>query len=147
MEETTRRAIMAITSFGALAAAGAQVPAAAQDRSVWDGVYTAEQAARGGPLYATECAACHGAELEGGEIAPPLEGREFVWKWNGLTVGDLFERLRVSMPLDAPSRVSRTQKADILAYLFSRNKFPVGESELASRTAWLNQIRFDAVKP
>lgn len=146
MKEMTRRAMMAITSLGALAAAGAQMPAAAQDRSVWDGVYTAEQAARGGLLYATECAACHGPELEGGETAPPLEGREFVWKWNGLTVGDLFERLRVSMPQDGPSRVSRTQKADILAYLFSRNKFPVGEADLASRTAWLNQIRFDAVK-
>lgn len=146
MKEMTRRAMMAITSLGALAAAGAQMPAAAQDRSVWDGVYTAEQAARGGLLYATECAPCHGSELEGGETAPPLEGREFVWKWNGLTVGDLFERLRVSMPQDGPSRVSRTQKADILAYLFSRNKFPVGEADLASRTAWLNQIRFDAVK-
>ncbi len=147
MKDMAHRAIVAITSFGALAAAGAQVPAAAQDRSVWDGVYTAEQAARGGPLYATECAACHGPELEGGEMAPPLEGREFVWKWNGLTVGDLFERLRVSMPLDGPSRVSGTQKADILAYLFSRNNFPVGKVDLASRTAWLNQIRFDAVKP
>lgn len=146
MKEMTRRVIMAITSLGALAAAGAQMPAAAQDRSVWDGVYTAEQAARGEPLYATECAACHGSELEGGETAPPLEGGEFVWKWNGLTVGDLFERLRVSMPQDGPSRVSRKQKADILAYLFSRNKFPVGEADLASRAAWLNQIRFDAVK-
>lgn len=147
MEEMTRRAMVAISSFGALALVGAQEPAAAQSRSVWDGVYTAEQAARGGTLYTTECAACHGPELEGGESAPPLEGREFVWKWNGLTVGDLFERLRVSMPQDGPSRVSRTQKADILAYLFSRNEFPVGEAELASRTAWLNWIRFDAVKP
>ena len=35
--------------------------------SVWDGVYTEEQAGRGQALYAKECASCHGASLSGGE--------------------------------------------------------------------------------
>ena len=39
-------------------------------RSVWDGVYTEEQAKRGNPLYQQECANCHGSQLNGGEAAP-----------------------------------------------------------------------------
>ena len=46
----------------------------AESRSVWDGVYTEEQARRGAALYGQECASCHGATLTGGESAPPLVG-------------------------------------------------------------------------
>jgi len=35
------------------------------ERSVWDGVYTAEQAKRGEALYANNCASCHGSALGG----------------------------------------------------------------------------------
>lgn len=129
---------------GSLAAQ--QVPAE-RGPSVWDGIYTAEQAQRGDPLYASECAYCHGPDLEGGELAPALEGSEFVWRWNGLTVGDLFERLRTSMPQDEPGRVSRRKKADVLAYILSRNEFPIGARELAFRTEMLAQIVFEAIKP
>ena len=91
------------------------------NRSVWDGVYTEEQAKRGQAVYAKECAACHGAELTGGESAPPLTGIAFLANWNGLTVGDLLERMRVSMPQDDPTRVSRQQHADIAAFLLAES--------------------------
>ena len=128
--------------FGAHDAVSAQ-----QTQSVWDGVYTEAQAMRGEPLYAQECAACHGPDLEGGEMAPGLSGGEFVWNWNGLSMGDLFERVRVSMPQDNPGKVSRQQKADILAFMLLRNEFPVGETELATRTERLSRILFEALKP
>src|SRR5882762_5843062 len=67
-------------------------------RSVWDGVYTQEQAERGHSLYNRHCASCHGDELAGGDVPPPLAGSGFLANWNGLTVGDLFERIRRSMP-------------------------------------------------
>src|SRR2546430_16270645 len=74
----------------------AQEPAGS--RSVWDGVYTEEQAKRGEPVYQKECAACHGAMMTGGESAPPLTGGGFQANWNGLTLGDLFDRIRKTMP-------------------------------------------------
>ena len=117
------------------------------NRSVWDGVYTEEQSKRGQALYAKECASCHGAELTGGESAPPLTGIGFLANWNGLTVGDLFERMRVSMPQDNPSRVSRQQHADILAYLLSANRFPSGKAELERQTEVLKLIKFESEKP
>ena len=133
---------MAISVYGA----GTGV-AARQAPSVWDGVYTAEQARRGEPLYQQSCAECHGADLAGGETAPGLDGGEFVWNWNGLSVGDLFERLRISMPQGVPSSVSRQEKADILAFLFEANGFPAGDTELANRTAMLAGIGFLAAQP
>jgi S-disulfanyl-L-cysteine oxidoreductase SoxD len=116
-------------------------------RSVWDGVYTSEQAKRGATLYANNCASCHGSALNGGESAPPLAGGEFFANWNGLTVGDLFERIRVSMPADNPGKLSREQDADILAYMLSMNQFPEGKTELDHRTEVLKQILFEATKP
>jgi quinoprotein glucose dehydrogenase len=119
----------------------------AQARSVWDGVYTKEQAKRGDKLYHGQCASCHGEMLTGGEAAPPLAGGEFLSNWNGLTVGDLFERIRISMPQDHPGRLSRQENADILAYVLSVNKFPAGKTELQQRTEVLKEIRFEATRP
>src|SRR5215467_6958145 len=133
---------------GARAAYG-QEPAGSrgQPRSVWDGAYTKEQAKRGDEAYHRQCASCHGATLAGGEAAPPLAGGEFLSTWNGLTLGDLFERIRISMPQDHPGKLSREQNADILSYILSVNKFPAGKSELPHQTELLKEIRFEASKP
>jgi S-disulfanyl-L-cysteine oxidoreductase SoxD len=117
------------------------------DRSVWDGVYTAEQAKRGEALYANNCASCHGSALGGGESAPPLSGGEFFANWNGLTLGDLFDRIRVSMPADRPGKLSREQTADVLAFMLSMDQFPAGKMELEHQSEVLKQIRFESEKP
>lgn len=116
-------------------------------RSVWDGVYTKEQAARGAALYAQECASCHGLTLNGGEMAPPLTGGEFTSNWNGLAVGDLFDRIRTTMPADAPGRLNREKTADILAEILSANQFPSGSMELPRQSEVLKEIRIEATKP
>ena len=136
----------AVTVVLAVCGAGTGV-VARQAPSVWDGIYTAEQAERGAPLYQQSCAECHGPDLAGGEMSPGLVGGEFVWNWNGLSVGDLFERLRVSMPQGVPGSVSRQEKADILAFLLEANDFPAGDTELANRTGMLTGIAFLAEKP
>ena len=116
-------------------------------RSVWDGVYTAEQADRGQAAYLARCGSCHGALLSGGEVAPPLAGGDFLSNWNGLTLGDLFERIRTTMPADNPGKVSRETNAEILAYILRVNQFPAGTAELPRATEFLRQIRLDAAKP
>ena len=134
----------------AVVLSGAAWFGAAQDaptRSVWDGVYTQEQAGRGQAIYSKECASCHGQSLAGGEEAPPLSGGAFTSNWNGLTVGDLFERIRVSMPEGRPGTLSRQQNADVLAYVLSGNRFPAGKQELVKETEVLKQIKFEAEKP
>jgi mono/diheme cytochrome c family protein len=116
---------------------------AQQAASVWDGVYTTEQAKRGKALYGQECASCHGAALDGTGQAPPLEGADFKKDWDGQTVDDLFEKMQTSMPADQPGRLSRGQNADILAFLLLSNEFPSGQKELSTDAAALAKIRFD----
>ena len=126
---------------GRVASAGQAMP------SQWDRVYSLPQAKRGEALYVQNCAACHAADLSGGEIAPALTGGEFAATWNELTLGDLFERIRVSMPQNDPTSLSRAQKADILAYVLSKGGYPDGETELPSQTEVLKTISFLAEKP
>ena len=145
-------AILGLAAIGAYSGLHAQPPADPQEapsgsRSVWDGVFTEKQAKRGEELFNQHCASCHGDALEGGETAPPLAGGDFLANWNGLTVGDLFERIRRSMPRDDPGRLSREQDADVLAYILSFNKFPAGETELPHDTQLLRLIQFESTKP
>jgi quinoprotein glucose dehydrogenase len=130
------------SSFFALRA---QEPA--ESRSVWDGVYTEEQAKRGEEVYKKDCAACHGAELMGGESAPPLTGGAFQANWNGLTLGDLFDRIRKTMPQSKPGSLTRQQNSDVLAFMLSMNKFPAGKTELYRQSEMLKEIRFETKKP
>jgi mono/diheme cytochrome c family protein len=116
-------------------------------RSVWDGVYTVEQAKRGEPLYAQHCGSCHGTTLEGGEMAPPLAGGAFNANWNGLSIGDLVDRIRISMPQNNPGSLSRQQCADIVAFMLGAGSFPAGASELPRELEAMKQIKFEASKP
>jgi len=122
------------------------VASAQPTKSVWDGVYTEEQANRGRQGYSDQCASCHGPELTGGEMAPALAGGDFMAGWDGLTVGDLFERIRISMPQNAPGSLSGQQNADILAFVLASNKFPSGSAELAKEAMILKTIKFEAKK-
>jgi len=115
-------------------------------KSVWDGVYTEAQANRGKQGYADQCSSCHGPELTGGEMAPGLAGGEFLAGWDGLTIGDLFERVRISMPQNSPGSLSGQQNADIIAFILASNKFPAGETELAKDGMMLKAIKFEAKK-
>lgn len=133
--------------FFMLAAVAVVVSAQSPERSVWDGVYSVEQAKRGETLYANNCASCHGSALGGGESAPALTGGEFFANWNGLTLGDLFDRIRVSMPADRPGKLNREQNADVLAFILSVSQFPAGKTELEHQSEILKQIRFEAEKP
>jgi len=118
-----------------------------ETRSVWDGVYTQEQSQRGQAAYKDGCASCHGDTLKGAGEAPALTGMSFISNWNGLPLGDLYERIRRTMPQDNPARVTRQEKVDVLAYILSVNNFPNGKADLPHQPELLKMIRIDATKP
>ena len=70
-------------------------------------------AARGEAAYRETCASCHGEKLQGTGQSPPLTGKDFISNWNGMTVGDLFEKMQDSMPADRPGQLSGTENAGI----------------------------------
>ena len=119
---------------------------AEQSKSVWDGVFTKEQAARGAAQYKTMCSECHGVDLGGDGFAPALSGSDFMGNWTDLSVGDLFERIRISMPPSDPGSVTPAQKADLVAHLMNANKFPVGQTELEPKTDVLKGIKIEMKK-
>jgi mono/diheme cytochrome c family protein len=123
------------------------VGAAAQGTSVWNGVYTEEQAKRGEAISNKLCTSCHGPELSGGEAGPTLVGLEFIGNWNTLTVADFNDRVSATMPADAPGTMTPQQTSDVAAYVFKLNKYPAGKTELPIDLALLKSIKIEGELP
>ena len=115
----------------AVVAVALPVPAAAQDRTVNDGVYTDQQATRGRAAYRAQCSACHATNLFGGEMAPGLKGSGFIGGWSGATLWELADFTQATMPQDAPGRLSVQELNDVIAYVLQENDYPTGSEELA----------------
>lgn len=119
---------------------------AAQEKTSWDAVYTEAQATRGEKLWGEKCAKCHGPDLSGGD-APSLIGSEFSGNWDDLSLGDLAERLRISMPQDNPQSLSREQTAELVALILKGNRMPAGPTDLPFQTEYMRMIKYKANKP
>jgi mono/diheme cytochrome c family protein len=96
-------------------------------RTVWDGVYTEAQAARGMMAYGQSCAGCHALSAEG---KAPLVGDSFWKSFAQETVGDLLEFVSTNMPNGTPGSLSEPTYRDIVALMLKSNGFPAGTTEL-----------------
>jgi mono/diheme cytochrome c family protein len=102
---------------------------AAEDKTVWDGVYTSAQATRGAAVYATECSACHRDGLPK-RAAPAADGGRFMEAWAEDSLKSLFNVIKTTMPQSAPGSLSDAAYTDIVAYILKENAFPPGSEEL-----------------
>jgi mono/diheme cytochrome c family protein len=107
------------------------------------GVYSQAQAGRGAGLYAAQCARCHGPEMEGLDVAPPLTGERFTSDWANQPAAALASRIRTTMPLDNPGALGLAASADIVAAILAANGYPAGPADLPANTAALQQITID----
>ncbi len=115
----------------------AQAPA-----SALDGIYADEQAQRGQKVYADNCSVCHGEKLEGTTTGgPTLSGKDFVNGWKGMTAGELFDKISMDMPSNAPGSLKPDQYADVMAYVLSVNKYPAGKTPLPTSAATLKTVK------
>jgi hypothetical protein len=122
--------------------------AAASRRSVWDGVYTEEQAKRGEGQYSRNCEACHGVDLAGNQVneIPALVWDAFLTQWGDRTLKDLYETVSRSMPRDNPKSLNSRAYVDVIAYVLQMNKFPSGTKELGLNPAALGEIVIERSK-
>ncbi|MGE0393648.1 MAG: c-type cytochrome [Vicinamibacterales bacterium] len=124
----------------------------AADRTVWDGVYTEAQAARGKAAYEKGCQSCHAAAGGGGfgitYSGTALKGQRFVQTWEGdlaglaayamspppgSTLSQKEQRHGDSdEPRGAKDPLTPADYVDVIAYLFQLNGFPAGQTELAA---------------
>lgn len=130
------------TSVALVAAMSAFIGAQAS-RTVQDGVYTNVQADRGGAIYAKRCASCHGNTLGGGQ-APPLVGDAFVGNWRTEPLATLVDKIRHTMPADAPGDLTAAQSTDIVAYILKSGGFRAGTTDLASTEEALKHVTWPA---
>jgi mono/diheme cytochrome c family protein len=103
-------------------------------KTVWDGVYTAAQAARGKEAYTENCSKCHGDTLAG-TANNALQGTDFMDRWREDNVESLFLFIQTSMPPSrnrAIPRVPLDDKIylDVISYVMQANSFPPGTDEL-----------------
>jgi mono/diheme cytochrome c family protein len=133
---TTGALTLAIAPFPSVAR-----PTAQAGKSVLDGVYLEEQSKRGEGLSQTSCISCHGEQLAGGDLAPAVQGQDFRAAWTGRSAGELFDKIRTTMPADSAGSLKPAQTADLVAYIFKLNGYPAGKSELATEMTALNEIK------
>ena len=123
----------------------------AQERSVWEGVYTDVQATRGEEVFVGACAQCHShrlGETAGDGSAPSLIGEDFRFRWTGSSIAYLFATIRQTMPEAAPNSLSPREYAAVTAYLLKLNEYPAGAAELDhTERKSLEQIFIDELPP
>ena len=114
---------------------------------IWSGVFTDMQARRGETAYQSNCAACHGKNLQAtNPDAPSLTAPSFGISWYGKPVADLFALMRTTMPLGAGGSLSDPEYLDIVAYILKFNGYPAGDRELGPDVQMLKQIVIEPKK-
>jgi mono/diheme cytochrome c family protein len=106
-------------------------------KTVWDGVYTDAQAARGVTAFGQSCAGCHALAAEG---KAPLVGDAFWKSFAQKSVGDLLDFVSKNMPNGNPGTLPEATYGDIVALMLKSNGFPAGTLELRRDTSANIQI-------
>jgi mono/diheme cytochrome c family protein len=110
-----------------------QAPATstAKPVSVWDGVYSPSQAARGKQSYEKSCASCHRSDLRGAN-GRALVGPRFWQDWGEDTLNSLYAVTRATMPRGTAGSLDDQTYLDIVAYVLQANDYPAGSSDLTA---------------
>ena len=106
-------------------------PQSAAQRTFRESAFTAEQADRGAQVYAATCGTCHGDNLMGMEMAPPLAGANFRKAYETQPLTALANRIRTTMPPRAPNSLSGGQLTDLLSFILRANDIRPGNTALS----------------
>jgi mono/diheme cytochrome c family protein len=135
---------------------GGYAQSTGQGSSGSQAVYSKSQADRGKALYGQYCSSCHLENLKGncaaedlssityvcGAIgsAPPLVGASFMKRF--YSVGDLYSRIKWTMPADRQNSLSTQNYQSVVAYLLQANGVLAGTQDLRAGNQ-LKTVRLD----
>ena len=114
---------------------GAQTPAG---RTVWSGVYSDAQAARGETEYVSRCASCHKDDLSGYQSI--LKGDRFMNEYREATLYRLFDKMKTQMPPENPNGLPADTYRDVTAFVLRANSYPAGEKDMPADKEALDKI-------
>lgn len=103
-------------------------------RTVRDGVFSPQQAARGERLFESICTSCHELDEFTGRGAY-LDSIEDGSLW------ETFDYISAEMPEDDPGSLTTPEYAAVIAYLLSAYGLPSGTTELPVDRAALDALR------
>lgn len=109
-------------------------------RTIFDGVFTEEQAAAGRGHYMSTCVNCHENTARGGPAAPGLIAYTLNNKYAGLPLFAYFDYMRQNMPPGQSGWFLDKEYAEIVAFLLEMHGAPAGETELPSDEEGLSAI-------
>lgn len=118
------------TVLTAVLAGGVMADAGAAPTSLMEGVYTAEQAETGRPLFEQNCSTCHNADYY----------KTVLQTWRGQPLMYLFEQVMSAMPADKPGALLDTEYEDAIAYVLEMVGFPAGETRLEYGSGMMDDI-------
>jgi polar amino acid transport system substrate-binding protein len=130
------RPLLLISAVLCVAAAPLAIAPIARAQAAKPALYTDAQATAGAQVYASSCAACHGAALEG-VAAPALKGAPFgeMATAQSLTAGALLDVIANTMPQSDPGSLKPEDYAAVTAYILQQNGYPAGATALAKDSA------------
>jgi len=113
-----------------LLATGAIADAAAAPTALSEGVYTAEQAELGKPIFEQNCSTCHNADYY----------KTVFQTWRGQPMQYLFEQIMSAMPADKPGALLDSEYEDVFAYVLQITGFPEGDTRLEYGNGMMREI-------
>lgn len=79
------------------------------------------QAGAGAAAFASNCASCHGASLEGTTLGPILTGTAFLMRWATQTPTQLLNNIEANMPPGGNDGISDEDYINIVAHILDSN--------------------------
>jgi len=102
-------------------------------KSIRDGVFTADQVEAGKTVFQDVCTQCHTTDIF---------GPDYMSGWDGASAAELYMMLE-TMPYENPGALEDTQYASVMVYLFAINGVDSGEEEMPADVNELWDISID----
>jgi len=118
---TTRALLVSSLALLLAACGGESTQQASSPAATVASVTFNSQAEDGATAFASNCAACHGADLEGTTLGPILSGNSFVQRWGTQTPALLLNNIQANMPPGGNDGISDEDYTNIVAHILSSN--------------------------
>ncbi len=117
----TNLLIGSVVLLGLAACGGEQTSAPPPIVEAVETITFSSQADAGAVAFGTNCAACHGANLEGTTLGPLLSGNSFLQRWGTQTPALLLNNIQTNMPPGGNDGISDGDYLNIVAHILNVN--------------------------